>query len=414
MDLRLSRRRFGLGAAAAAALPGAAFAAKAEPFQTGLDRLVAGEGWLARGKSVALLTHAGAVDAKGRRAADAIAAMAEPDLVALLAPEHGLAGQLPAGADVPDGRDPATGLPVYSLYGRTTLPTELLARIDTILIDLQDVGVRPFTYAWTMRTALRIAAEHGKRALVLDRPNPLGGRKVDGPMVDPALASPVGATPVPFRHGLTMGEMAGLIQADENLMVDLSVMPMKGWTRDRGIGVYGRGGLPFVAPSPNLRSPGAILAYAAAVLVEGTNLSEGRGTPRPFETIGAPWCDGKALARTLTDLDLPGVRFKPVTFTPTTSKHSGQPCAGVRFEVRDEAAYDPLLTGLSLIAAARARHPDRFAFLPGERPFFDLLTGQAWVRQALLDGDSPAAIVRRWQTRLPAFRRLTRAFALYD
>lgn len=409
--LPLTRRHFTLAAAALAAVPARA---KAPPrISTGLDRLLAGEGWLRRGKRVALLTHAGAVDAMGRRAADAIAAMAEPELVALIAPEHGLAGQLPAGAEVPDGTDPATGLPIYSLYGDRSLPKSLLDQIDTILIDLQDVGLRPFTYAGTMRQALLIAARHRKGVLVLDRPNPLGGLKVDGPMVAPGLVSPVGALPVPFRHGLTMGELAGLIQVEERMGQQVDILPMKGWSRTMGAEVFAPGGLPFAAPSPNLRSPEAILAYAATVLVEGTNLSEGRGTERPFETIGAPWCDGQALARRLAALHLPGVRFSPIGFRPDTSKHAGLDCGGIRFEVRNQRIYDPLLTGLSLLAAVHALHPDRFAFLPGERPFFDLLIGRPSVRVALQAGESPATLTRSWQSRLPAFRRKVSGFLLY-
>jgi uncharacterized protein YbbC (DUF1343 family) len=302
-----------------------------------------------------------------------------------------------------------------SLYGaRRAPPPELLRQIDTVLIDLQDIGLRCFTYAATMSDVMRAAAKQGVRVMVLDRPNPLGGLKIDGPLMDPALASPVGALPTPFRHGLTLGELAGLIQANERLELDLSVLPMRGWTPAMGSTVFGKGQLPFTPPSPNLRSPGAVLAYAASVLLEGCNVSEGRGTARPFETLGAPWCDGPALARALSALRLPGVRFSPLRFTPTSSKHAGQTCSGIRFVVLDETRYDPLLTGLSIVAALRRLHPQDFTFLLGERPFFDLLIGQSWVREALLLAEPAKAIVQRWQGDADRFRRLVPRFRIYS
>ena len=382
--------------------------------RTGLDLLAAGKGQAGLGQRVALLTHAGAVDAQGRRSVDVVHGLLGDRLTALLSPEHGLAGKVAAGEKVADDRDAASGLPIISLYGaRREPPSELLERIDTLVIDLQDVGLRPFTYAATMADCLRAAARHKLAVLVLDRPNPLGGVKIDGPLVDPALTSNVGALPAPFRHGLTMGELARLIQTSERLECNLAVVQMDGWRRTMGSAAFRRGGVPFAPPSPNLRAPGAILAYAATVLIEGTNLSEGRGTARPFETVGAPWCDGKALAKTMSDLKLPGVRFAPVRFTPTASKHSGQACGGIGFTVRDEAAYDPLLTGLSLIAAVRRQHPQDFAFLEGKRPFFDLLIGQSWVRAALIAGDPPARIVSRWQEDAARFRRIVPRFQIY-
>lgn len=411
--MSLTRRAFTLGSAALAAVPLSA-AAKTPTIQTGLDRLVAGDGANNRGRKVALLTHAGAIDARGRRSVDAVAGIAGLDLVALLSPEHGLSGSAAAGQHVADGRDAATGLPIHSLYGaRRTPPAELLSQVDTVLIDLQDIGLRCFTYAATMIDVMRAASSAGVRVMVLDRPNPLGGLKIDGPLMAPALASPVGALPTPFRHGLTLGELAGLVQANERLELDLSVLPMRGWAPSMGSAVFGPHQLRFTPPSPNLRSPRAILAYAATVLIEGCNVSEGRGTDRPFETLGAPWCDGRAVADALRALRLPGVRFSPLRFTPATSKYAGQPCSGVRFEVRDEAAYDPLLTGLSIIAALRRLHPAEFSFPPAARPFFDSLIGQSWVREALLEGIAPAAIVRRWQGDAEQFRKVVPRFRIY-
>lgn len=411
--MNLTRRAFTLGASALAAAPGLASTPPA--LKTGVDRLLGGEGYDSHGRRVALLTHAGARDAFGRRSVDALAEFDGFELVALLSPEHGLGGTAAAGETVADGRDAATGLPVYSLYGtHRQPPDELLGRIDTILIDLQDVGVRPYTYAATMIDTIRTATARGVGVLVLDRPNPLGGLAVDGPFVAPGLASPVSALRTPFRHGLTLGELAFQIEHNERRDLDVAILPVRGWDRTMGVAALAPWGRDFAPPSPNLRTPGAILAYAATVLVEGTNLSEGRGTETPFQTIGAPWCKGVELAGALTALELPGVQFAPIEFTPSSSKHAGSPCSGVSFEVDDEAAYNPLLIGLSLIAEARRRHPETFAFLPGERPFFDLLIGQSWVREALLAGDAPAAIVARWQDDATAFATERQEYLLYQ
>ena len=408
--VNLTRRHFALGAAALAATP---VFARAAPLATGIDRLVRDPALAGGGRAIAMLTHAGAVDQRGRRAVDGAAEVLGSRLVALLSPEHGLTGHAGAGEAVDDARDAATGLPVLSLYGaRRAPPDELLARIDTLLIDLQDIGLRPFTYAATMIDALRTAAAKGVRVVVLDRPNPLGGLAIDGPRPDPALISHVGALPLAFRHGMTLGEIARMIATREGLPAT-EVVACTGWSRSEGTRIFAPGRLPFVPPSPNLRRARAVLAYAATVLIEGTNLSEGRGTARPFETIGAPWCDGAALARAMNALHLPAVHFAPTRFTPTASKHAGQPCGGIRFTARDEPAYDPLLTGLSLIAAIRDLHAADFAFLPGERPFFDLLTGQTWIREALLAGEDPHAIKRRWQGDVDEFAAERRESLLY-
>jgi uncharacterized protein YbbC (DUF1343 family) len=413
----LSRRAFALGVGSAGlAMPVHAQQALRAAYQgCGLDMLARDPSLVGHGKAFALLTHAGAVDARGRRSVDVVKGLLGDRLVALLSPEHGLAGKAAAGEVVGDSRDAASGLPVTSLYGaRKEPPAELLARIDTLIIDLQDVGLRPFTYAPTMVDAMRAASAAGVRVLVLDRPNPLGGLAVDGPRPEPGFTSPVSALPLPFRHGLTIGETAQFMFRHLRLEGDLQVVHNQSWQRANGIGIWrDKPPRPFAAPSPNLRSPQAVLAYAASVLIEGTNLSEGRGTARPFETIGAPWCRGEKLAKAMTALALPGVRFASLSFTPTASKHAGKRCGGVQFEVLDEERYDPLLTGLSLIAAAHRLHDGHFAFLPGERPFFDLLIGNAWVRSKLLAGDPPARIIKRWQGDVEAFKAERKDFLLY-
>jgi len=413
----LTRRAFTLGVGAsglsnpawAQQVPNAAYRG------CGLDVLARNGVSAGDGKAFALLTHAGAIDARGRRSVDVVKSVLGHRLVALLSPEHGLAGKAAAGEAVADTRDAGTGLPVTSLYGaRREPPAELLGRIDTLIIDLQDVGLRPFTYAATMVDAMRAATSARVRVIVLDRPNPLGGLVVDGPRPEEGFSSPVAALPLPFRHGLTMGEIAQFMLRHMPMGSGLEVVHNHFWRRTDQTAIW-RGTLakPFAAPSPNLRSPQAVLAYAASVLIEGTNLSEGRGTTRPFETIGAPWCQGEKLAKAMTALELPGVRFAPLTFTPIASKHAGERCDGVRFEVLDEKSYDPLLTGLSLIAATHRLHPAEFTFLPGERPFFDLLIGNGWVRSMLLAGEPPAGIVKRWQGDVEAFKAERRSSLLY-
>ena len=412
--LSLSRRAFALGLGAAG-LSAPVWPGRIARQLCGLDVLARGH-WLPEGsKAFALLTHAGAIDRQGRRSVDVVQGVLGNRLIALLSPEHGLAGQAAAGEAVADGRDPASGLPVTSLYGaRRVPPADLLARIDTLIVDMQDVGLRPFTYGATMADAMRAADAAGVGVLVLDRPNPLGGLAVDGPRPEPGFTSHVAALPLPLRHGLTMGEIARFAHHHLGLRGKLEIVKMERWQRSDQTAIWrGVKARPFAAPSPNLRSPAAVLAYAATVLIEGTNLSEGRGSERPFETIGAPWCDGERLAGAMTALDLPGVRFAPLSFTPATSKHQGQRCGGLRFEVVDEVRYDPLLTGLSLIDAVRKLHPGQFAFLGGERPFFDALIGNGWVRAMVLAGEAPGAIIRRWQDDLAAARAERARFLIY-
>lgn len=415
--LPLSRRGFalGVGAAGLAASAEARHVPRLAYRGCGLDALVQNREWAGNGKAFALMTHAGAIDARGRRSVDVVKSLLGDRLVVLFSPEHGLAGKADAGEAVADTRDAGTGLPVTSLYGaRREPPAELLGRIDTLIIDLQDVGLRPFTYAATMIDAMRAATSAGVRVIVLDRPNPLGGLVVDGPRPEEGFSSPVAALPLPFRHGLTMGEIAQFMFRHMPMGSDLEVVHNHFWQRTDQTAIWrGKLAKPFAAPSPNLRSPQAVLAYAASVLIEGTNLSEGRGTARPFETIGAPWCQGEKLAKAMAALEFPGVRFAPLTFTPGTSKHAGKRCGGVQFEVVDEKSYDPLLTGLSLIAATHRLHPAEFTFLPGERPFFDLLIGNAWVRSMLLAGEPPAGIVKRWQGDVEAFKAERRGSLLY-
>lgn len=421
----VSRRMLAQGAVAslvAAALPvGIAGATppppvgEVPPLLTGLDRLLLSDGaGLIIGKRIALLTHAAGVDRIGARGIDRLAALPGVTLSLILSPEHGLDSRAAAGAPVAGGRDAATGLPIVSLYGATRAPeAPVLAGVDAVVVDLQDCGARPFIYSSTLAAVLRVAARTGTQVIVADRPNPLGGVGLEGPMLDPALSSFVGAHDVPLRHGMTFGELAMMINAEAGIGAQLNIVPMSGWRRQDGFAPFMDGRLPFVAPSPNLRHPSAILTYPGSVLIEGTNLSEGRGTDRPFETIGAPFIKRDALAEALGQAGLAGVSFDPIAFTPTTSKFTGQACEGVTLWAEERTDFLPVRTGLTILSTLLRLYPEQVRFLAGRRPFFDLLVGQSWVRPALIDGMAISDMEVRWQPALSAFAERRRPFLLY-
>ncbi|MCW1404119.1 DUF1343 domain-containing protein [Novosphingobium sp. MW5] len=395
--MKLSRRA-ALAGAAVLPLSGRVWAAakSGPPVRTGLDRVLADPSPL-KGKRVGLLTHDAALAGDGRRGVDALAAQPGVTLTTLFAPEHGLSGTAAAGEHVGDARDSRTGLPVFSLYGKRPAPEPAqLAGLDLLVIDLQDVGLRCYTYAGTALKAMEVAATARVPVLLLDRPNPLGGLVFEGPALEDEWLgkTPVTALPTLYRHGLTLGEITRYLTLG-GFGWNVAVSAMEGWTRGMGTEVFGPAGLPFAPPSPNLRSPAAIFAYAASVLIEGTNISEGRGSEAPFELVGAPWIDGAALAKALAKTKLPGVKFAPARFTPTSSKHAGQPCGGVRISVTDERNFRTFDTGITLVSALRQQAPEKFAFLPGTPPFFDLLAGRAHVREGIAAGLPPATIATR-------------------
>ena len=366
---------------------------------------------LLRGKRVGLVTNATGVDRELRSDVDSFAERKDFTLVALFGPEHGVRGDVQAGDHVASARDAATGLPVHSLYGEHREPTPaMLDGIDVLVFDIQDVGTRFYTYPYTLAGVMRAAKRAGIPVVVADRPDPLGGLHVEGPVLDPALASFVGQFPIPIRHGMTLGELATLFNTAFGIGAELHVVAMQGWRR--GDDPW-RGALPWVPPSPNMPTPDTALVYPGMGLLEGTNVSEGRGTTRPFETIGAPWVDAPALAARLNAMDLPGVRFRPTWFTPTFSKHAGKACAGVQLHVTDSAAFRPVRTGLAVLKALHDQHPKDFAFLPGEPPFFDRLAGVGDLRAAIMRGDTLEAIEARWQRQLTAFDTLRRQHLLY-
>ena len=373
-----------------------------------------------RGRRVGLLTNATGVTADLTPLPDLLAAAPGVELAALFAPEHGLAGGALAGEQVATTVHPRLGVPVYSLYGEQRAPTaDQLAGLDLLLIDLQDVGARFFTYASTVSLMLEACGRGGPPVLLLDRPNPINGVAIEGPLLEPACRSFVGWEPVPIRHGLTLGELARYANEVRGYGAGLTVLPLLGWRRaDR----YDATGLPWVPPSPNIPTVATATVYPGTCLLEGTTLSEGRGTTLPFELLGAPWLDADRLAAALNALALPGARWRPAAFTPWQGPgsrvHAGVPCGGVQLHVTDRDAFRPVEAALHFLATARRLAPDDFAWRapaePGGPHFFDLLAGTPRLRAALDDGVPVPEIVASWQDDLAGFTDRRRPYLLYD
>jgi uncharacterized protein YbbC (DUF1343 family)/CubicO group peptidase (beta-lactamase class C family) len=330
--------------------------AAAEPVRTGLDVLVRQNFAPLAGYSVGLVTNQTGQDAVGRRAVDLIAAAPGVRLTAIFSPEHGITGD--SNTEVANGRDPITGIPVWSLYGTVKRPSAtMLKDVNLLLFDIQDVGVRYYTYLTTLVYVMEEAARHRIPVVVLDRPNPITGRYVEGPLMDPDLASFTAPHPIPVRTGMTIGEFARMAAAERRIPVSLTVIQLENWERSRW---YDETALPWVNPSPNIRSVTQALLYSGVGLLEATNLSVGRGTDSPFEVVGAPWIEPQGLATALNDLRLPGVRFEAVTFTPTADVYARVACGGVRLLVTDREGIRPVTVGLAIARVLRDRYRDQF------------------------------------------------------
>jgi uncharacterized protein YbbC (DUF1343 family) len=377
--------------------------------QTGLDVLVHHRRALLRGRRFGVLAHQASVDGRLDHAVDLLRDVRGARLAALFAPEHGLWGAAQDLVHVAAAHDPLTGLRVVSLYGERREPTAAMLRgLDVLVIDLQDVGSRYYTYQWTTALAMRACARAGVRVLVLDRPNPLGGEIVEGNVPDPAFASFVGLYPLAARPGLTLGEVTRYLQRAQGLGGAVDVVGMRGWRRAM---LWEDTGLPWVAPSPNMPTPDTARVYPGGCLIEGTNLSEGRGTTRPFEWVGAPWLQAHVYAEALTAERLPGVVFRPARFRPTFQKWAGQVCGGVQLHVTDPARFKPFLTGLAMIAVARRLAPRAFRWRRPPYEFerrllpIDILLGTDRIRRALERGVPLRTIERNWQGALATWRR---------
>lgn len=365
------------------------------------------------GSRVGLITNHTGVDRHLRSTINLLQASDHVELAALFGPEHGVRGELQAGALVSETVDARTGLPVYSLYGETRAPTPaMLEGLDALIYDIQDAGVRFYTYLSTMAYALEAASTAGIPLVVLDRPNPITGTRVEGNVLDPAFRSFVGAHPIPIRHGLTFGELAQLFAAERGWSKPI-VVPMREWRRGSW---FDETGLHFVLPSPNLPTLNSLTLYPGTCLIEGTNLSEGRGTTCPFELVGAPWLDPFTLAEELEGRDLPGIAFRPTYFTPMFSKHANASCGGVQIHVRDRNELRPTQLGIHLLHAFRSLNPDAFAWRESAegRYSVDLLLGSDLPRRALDSGASVTEVTAAWEKEAQAFEERRRPHLLYD
>ena len=371
---------------------------------TGIDLLREEQFARLRGARVALLTNRSGLAREGVRTIDLLHAAPDVALEVLLSPEHGLGAD--AEGSVADARDAVTGLPIYSLYGETRRPTtRMLERVDTVVVDLQDAGARFYTYAATLAYAMEAAAERGVRVVVLDRPNPIGGAAVEGPLLDADQTGFTGYLPMPVRHGMTLGELARLFNAEREIGVELDIVPLRGWRRDLW---FDETGLTWVNPSPNLRSVTQAALYPGIGAIEGANLSVGRGTDTPFERLGAPWVDGAALAERLNARRVPGVRAYPVTFTPAAGPYAGELCRGIHLIVTDRDALRPVRLGVEIAAALHRRHAGRFQIDRTLR-----LLGSRETLQRIKDGDDPAAVAASWAAGEQAWRARRAPYLLY-
>jgi len=384
--------------------------AEADRVRPGIDVLLSDSLHLVRGRRVGLVSNHAGVDAAGVHDVDRLLG-ADLQLVALFSPEHGFRGAAAPGERVEHSVDSATGLPIYSLYGRTSSPTpDMLRDIEVMIVDLPDAGARYFTYITTTAAVMRAAGEAGIPVLVLDRPNPIGGVARQGNVNVPEHRSAVGLLSVPMRHGLTLGEQALLARDELDLDVDLVVVPMDGWRRPMA---FDDTGLPFIRPSPNLPTLESLFHYPGLCLFEGTALSVGRGSDAPFGQIGAPWLDTTAVLAAMRDAALPGVTFRGVSFVPDhpgDGKFDGVPLAGIRLDLTDRAVYDPTVAAVHLLAAVAARHPEAIGWTGSH---FDRLAGGPELRRAIAGGDAPATIVGAWAAPLAAFEQRVRPFLLY-
>src|SRR5215213_8578371 len=375
----------------------------ASPVLTGLEVLVRDSLHLVRGKRVGLITNQTAVTSTGEHAVDVLARAPGVRLVALYGPEHGVRGTVEGGEKIENQRDSATGVPVYSLYGRTQKPTpEMLSGLDVLLFDIQDIGARPYTFVWTMAMAMEAAAERHIPFVVLDRPNPITSR-AQGPMMaleirTERIGQPItGLYPVPLRHGMTSGEVARYVNAEFRVGADLHVVPAAGWEGDEW---FDHTGLRWVNPSPNIRSLDAALKYSGLVLAEATNLSVGRGTDAPFSYLGAPWMRAGAVLAAVQKYNLQGIRLDTVVVTPT----GAQPHHMVRLAVTDRNRVDMPFVTLALLTEIKRLHPTQFKI--EDPPGMTQMLGSRWAMAAFNRGDDPRAIQRRWHEELEAWRRM--------
>ena len=386
--------------------------------RVGIERLLEEDRSLLAGRRIGLVSNPASIDSAFRHSAEILFEDPEVQLVALFGPQHGFRSDVQDNMiETPHGQDQRRRVPIYSLYSDTREPTgEMLRDIDVLVIDLQDVGTRVYTYIYTMANCMRAAARHGVRVVVCDRPNPVGGVAVEGPTLRPEFASFVGQFPIPLRHGMTIGEIARLFNDVFAIGAALDIVQLDGWQRRM---YYDDTGLPWVIPSPNLPTLDSTIVYPGAVLFEGTMLSEGRGTTRPFELIGAPWIDGERLAAAMNARRLPGVHFRPVFFEPTFQKHARQTCGGCQVHVIERTAFEPVRVAVELIAEFKRQDPAAFAWrqppyeYEHEKWPIDILYGSDRLRLTIDGGDDVSRLIGSWNQEEEAFRRVREQYLCY-
>lgn len=411
--MRLSRRALLAATTAATSLSSASPASAADrhrKLRTGFERLAADGYALLDGRRVGIVTNPTGITRDARHIVDVMHADRRVNLVAVFGPEHGFRGTAQAGGSEGRYDDPATGLPVYDTYLKSGQPLAdvfTASGVDTVVFDIQDVGARFYTYIWTLYDCMEAARLAGKRFVVLDRPNPVTGRSAEGPVLHKEFATFVGRQPISQAHGMTVAELARLFNGEFlTAPVALDTVLMTGWRRAE---FYDASALPWVPPSPNMPTPDTALVYSGTCLFEGTNLSEGRGTTRPFELLGAEGIDGR-WAAAANELGLPGVHFREAYFAPTFSKFQGKTVGGVQIHVHDRAAYDPVRTGIGLLVTAK-RGWAGFAWRSDN--WIDKLTGSTQVRTAIDAGADVDDVVAGWREELAVFRRTRKEYLLY-
>jgi len=385
----------------------------------GLDLILESRLDLISGCRIGLIVNPSSVDGRLAHAADLFWNHPQVNLTALFGPQHGIRAETQDNMiEWRSFSDKRTGLPAFSLYGETRKPSpDMLAGVDVLVFDVQDVGTRVYTFIYTMALAMEAAREAGKRLIVLDRPNPINGIQIEGSTLEPEFASFVGMFPIPMRHGMTIGELALLFNREFGIGCDLEVVRMEGWKRTAW---HDQTGLPWVMPSPNMPSLDTATVYPGCVLVEGTNISEGRGTTRPFEIIGAPFVDPYDLIGLLHAQELPGVRFRPLYFQPTFNKFEGQACGGIQLHVTDRTAFRPVITGIAVIAAIHNLWPEHFAWKEPpyeyvfDKPPIDVIAGTAKLRELIEKGSTIVDIEESSLHESEQFQGLRRPYLLYD
>jgi len=393
-------------------------ALSAQTVLTGLDQIEDYHSLFA-GKRVGIITNHTAYNNAGKHITDIFLEMPQVRLTALFGPEHGIRGKADAGEKIDSITDPLSGIPIFSLYGKTRKPTaNMLKNVDILVFDIQDIGSRFYTYIWTMALAMEAAAENNIPFIVLDRPNPLNGLQVEGNILEPAFSTFVGMYPIPVRHGMTVGELAQMFNGEgwmkNRIKADLTVIPIKNWQRNQW---FDQTGLDFIKPSPNMPDLETATVYPGICLLEGTNVSEGRGTKSPFLIFGAPWIDGEILADSFNAQKLPGIQFRTESFIPKSipgmsmhPKYNDQKCNGVRIHLTDRSIFNSYLTGIYIVKIINRMYPNHFKWKINH---FDRLCGTAFVRKAIISQSDIGFIINRFAKQEKEFKFARKPYLLY-